>query len=270
MTFQIHPNNEPGNLLDHDVTLRCPHCGVLAGMTAISIPRYELLHRFKLQDTGIVFRCDSCSRPVYLQFKVASLSNPITLSEEFNQIQSALEPFEHKYLSAEVGADFQEALTCYAYACWNAFASMCRRCLQSVAVNLGVNGSSKVEAQIRELKEMGVVDDETFEQLRQIMLSGHDGAHPHLPALSADRAAVLLQLMKDVLYQLYVRPGKVKEAAALRAAQNAARSGGAAFQGTAPSVGAEATRKLCAVPSGCTAAKRRKKPSKELLAEREV
>ena len=63
---------------------------------------------------------------------------------------------------------------------------------------------------------MAVADDETFEQLHQIMLTGHDGAHPHLPELSAARAAVLLQLMKDVLYQLYVRPAKIREARELR------------------------------------------------------
>jgi hypothetical protein len=63
---------------------------------------------------------------------------------------------------------------------------------------------------------MGVTDEESFAQLHAIMLSGHDGAHPHLPALSPARAQVLLQLMKDVLYQLYVRPRKIREASELR------------------------------------------------------
>lgn len=145
------------------------------------------------------------------------------------QLESnALEPFEHKYLPQEVGDDFREALVCYAHDCWNAFAAMCRRCLQSVAQHLGADGSTKVEAQIKELKDMGVVDDESFAQLRQVMLAGHDGAHPHLPKLSRERAAVLLQLVKDVLYQLCVRPGKVREAAALRDAQRKGSSPGTA------------------------------------------
>ena len=63
---------------------------------------------------------------------------------------------------------------------------------------------------------MGVADEETFRILHQLMLSGHDGAHPHLPALSEARAAILMQLMKDVLYQLFVRPAKIREASALR------------------------------------------------------
>jgi hypothetical protein len=93
---------------------------------------------------------------------------------------------------------------------------MCRRCIQSVSASLGADGTSKVQAQLTELKDMGVADEETFQQLHHIMLAGHDGAHPHLPALSPARAAILLQLMKDVLYQLFVRPAKIREAGELR------------------------------------------------------
>ncbi|MCI0421528.1 MAG: hypothetical protein L0312_20265 [Acidobacteria bacterium] len=88
--------------------------------------------------------------------------------------------------------------------------------MQSISATLGAEGSNKVQAQLQELKAMGVADDETFEQLHAVMLAGHDGAHPHLPALSPARAAVLLQLMKDVLYQLFVRPAKIREAGELR------------------------------------------------------
>jgi hypothetical protein len=119
-------------------------------------------------------------------------------------------------LSGAVLEDFNEALICYANSCWNAFAAMCRRCTQSVCESFGADGTTKVQAQLKDLEAMGVADADTFAQLHQIMLSGHDGAHPHLPALSAARAAVLLQLVKDVLYQLYVRPAKIREAGELR------------------------------------------------------
>ena len=65
---------------------------------------------------------------------------------------------------------------------------------------------------------MAQIDDETFGVLKQIVIDGHDGAHPHLPRLGPERGAVLLELMKDVLYQLYVRKGKLKEAMELRQA----------------------------------------------------
>lgn len=160
----------------------------------------------------------SCNGPVFLRHKVISLSNPITLSDQFEHVAGSLEPFEMQYLAGAVLEDFREALTCYANSCWNAFASMCRRCIQSVSESMGAAGTTKVQSQLQELKAMGVTDDETFEQLHAIMLTGHDGAHPHLPSLSPARAEVLLQLMKDVLYQLFVRPAKIREASELRKA----------------------------------------------------
>lgn len=63
---------------------------------------------------------------------------------------------------------------------------------------------------------MGVVDDEAFEQLKAIVLTGHDGVHPQLPKVSAQRAGILLTLMKDALYELFVRKAKIEEALRLR------------------------------------------------------
>jgi len=214
--MQLVSNNDIQHLIDNPINLRCPHCSTLTALIPVSVPRFELVHRFKLKSVGIVYRCSSCNAPVYLQFMVQNLGNPIILSEEFERVNAAIEPFETRYLAGSVLSDLEEALKCYANSCWNAFAAMSRRCIQSVSEDLGASGTTKVQDQLRELKEMGVADDETFEQLRAIMLSGHDGAHPHLPQLSPARAAVLLQLLKDVLYQLYVRPAKIREAAELR------------------------------------------------------
>jgi hypothetical protein len=93
---------------------------------------------------------------------------------------------------------------------------MCRRTVQSVAGDLGAMGSDKVTKQIVEVKEAANIDDDTFLGLRQIIIDGHDGAHPHLPTVTRERAAVLVELMKDVLYQLYVRKAKIQEAMKLR------------------------------------------------------
>jgi len=214
--MEIRNDDNFQHLIDAPVNIRCPHCSTLTALIPIAIPRFGMIHRFRLTETGLVYRCSSCNRAVFLRFKVQSLSNPVTLSDEFDQITTALEPFEMQYLASPVLDDFREALTCYANSCWNAFTAMCRRYIQSVSETLGAEGSSKVQAQLQDLKNMGVADDETFEQLHAVMLAGHDGAHPHLPALSPARAAILLQLMKDVLYQLFVRPARIREAGELR------------------------------------------------------
>jgi hypothetical protein len=81
---------------------------------------------------------------------------------------------------------------------------------------MGARGAERVLHQLKDLKEMAEKDDETFGILKQIVIDGHDGAHPHLPSLTDERAAVLLELMQDVLYQPYVRKGKLQEAMRLR------------------------------------------------------
>jgi uncharacterized protein DUF4145 len=219
MATEIRSNDDIQHLLDNPPSIVCPHCGVRASAVPISVPKHGLVSRFHLSEVGLVARCSSCDRAIFMLYRVTQLRNapnPHLLPDDFELVNRAVEPFEIQYLAGAVLADFNEALVCYANSCWNAFAAMCRRCIQSVCESFGADGSTKVQAQLKDLADMGVADQETFAQLHQIMLIGHDGAHPHLPALSPARAAVLLQLMKDVLYQLYVRPAKIREANELR------------------------------------------------------
>ena len=209
-------NNDPQSIADKHFTVKCPHCNVLSGLSLVSLPRYEYLHRFKPDWAGFAYRCDACNQPVFLRFKVIRLDSPVRFDESPVEIERPAESFELQYLPQEVAEDFKEALTCYSNSCWNAFGAMTRRTLQSAATHLGSEGSTKIQQQLENLYQMEVVEEETFEQLKAIMLAGHDGAHPHLPKLSAERADVLLELTKDALYQLFVRRVKIKESARLR------------------------------------------------------
>lgn len=213
----IDVNNSPQNVFDKHMALKCPNCNAYSNITAISIPRYEFVHRFKLQKVGVVYRCDACNSPVFMKFDVVgSSSGLIDISERGQLIERAQETFEYKYLPAEVANDFREALACYSIGAYNAFAAMCRRTIQSASTALGAAGGDKVLSQLKDLKDVAQIDHDTFEALKQIVITGHDGAHPHLPALTGDRADILLELMKDVLQQIFVRKGKIQEAIDLR------------------------------------------------------
>ena len=213
-------DNNITNILDAHFSMKCPHCNALSNITAISYPRYELSRRFNLNKLGIVYMCDACKEPIFLKFKVSLNQNRVLIfDEKYEEIERPKETFEIEYLTNNVKDDFSEALICYSNQCYNAFASMCRRCIQSVSDDLGAKGHDKVQNQIKELKDLAEIDDETFEILKQIIISGHDGTHPHLPKLSKERAKILLELMKDVLYQLYIRKAKIQESVELRKTQ---------------------------------------------------
>ena len=158
-------------------------------------PRHEYLNRFRPQWAGFAYRCDACNQPVFLKF-LARASDFSVFDEPPVEIERPTESFELQYLPDEVAEDFKEALTCYSNSCWNAFAAMTRRTLQSAATQLGSDGSTKVQKQLDDLHQMGVVEGEDFKQLKVIMLAGHDGAHPHLPKLSAERARRIIGIDK--------------------------------------------------------------------------
>ena len=205
-------------VIDRHFTLKCPHCGTASGLSAISIPRYHLVKRYQPPKLGVAYQCDACHQPVFLRFQVNyDFGNyKFFLDDEYEEVERPQEDYEFQYLPGNVAADFKEALKCYSNSCFNAFAAMCRRTIQTASAEIGAEGNDKVMRQIADLKDMAHIDDETFEILKSIVIAGHDGAHPHLPSLSPERGEILNELMKDVLYQLFVRKRKIEEAAAKR------------------------------------------------------
>jgi len=214
----IQHDDNPQNIIDKHFTLTCPHCNSKSNVTAISIPRFNQLNRYHPRKIIIGYRCDGCNEPIALRFRVVTdyPTSDVRLADEYEELEHHVETFAFQYLPAEVASDFREALVCYSQRCFNATAAMCRRTVQSMAENLGAVGSSKVQKQILEAKEAADLDDETFAGISQAVLDGHDGAHPHLPTVTPQRAAVLVSVMKDVLEQIYVRKAKIQEAAQLR------------------------------------------------------
>ncbi len=205
------------NLFEKPFRTICPHCGDSTSLILTSPPDYETLRKYSPQNIGIAFMCSSCFEPIFLKFKVDKFDSlNVFISNEYDLIENPKIDFEFEYLPKEVLKDFKEALNCYSIRAFNAFASMSRRVIQSTCEHLGAKGKSKVQHQIQDLKEIAEIDEGTYEILQQIILNGHDGAHPHLPPLSSQRAEILLEFLKDVVYQLYVRKGKIKKASELR------------------------------------------------------
>lgn len=219
MTYmQVMSNNEATSIIDRHYTMICPHCHTTSGMSAISIPRFELVHRYLPNRIGIGYRCDACGEPVFLRFVIKHDfgNSRFIVFDKPEEVEVSLQSFEYEFLPAVIAEGFREAILCFSYGAYNGFAALCRRTVQLISADLGAPGSDKVLSQIKELREVAQLDEETYDALKQIVVGGHDGAHPHLPKLSPERAAVLLELMKDIVYQLYVRKAKIQQAAELR------------------------------------------------------
>jgi hypothetical protein len=125
-------------------------------------------------------------------------------------------PFNFAFVPVEVRREIEEALDCLSVGALHGFAVNCRRTVQALCTNLGAVATSKVKNQIKEMCELQTLEPELEELAIQVMLSGHDGAHPHLPEVTAPRATILLALLQDLTEQLYSRPGRLRAAAELR------------------------------------------------------
>lgn len=189
----------------------CPHCSVSNPNFPKIWGKHETMN-FEGSNRRIwaIYECKKCGGIV----SAYSTTKNISVIEYFPSTVS--ETFDYHYLNDEVADDFREALKCYSIQCYNAFASMCRRTIQTAATVLGAKGKDKVKNQIVELKNIADIDEETYTILEQIIIAGHDGAHPHLPKLSKERAVILLILMKDVLNELFIRKERIKESMQLR------------------------------------------------------
>lgn len=163
----MRSGDKPQLTIDKHFTLKCPHCGAKSNLTAISIPRWEQVDRYRPEELIVGYRCDACNGSVALRFR-AFLDFPngeFHLSNTYTELEPLMERFDYEHLPEVVAKDFREALTCYSHSCPNGTAAMCRRTIQTVAMNLGATGTSKVQAQILEAKQTAGMDDDTFEAL---------------------------------------------------------------------------------------------------------
>lgn len=196
--------------------LNCPSCGVFAHMTAVAIPSYAELARYKPPETGIVFRCDNCNSPVFLRFPVKSYTDErIELSTNFVELERPKESFDFTYLPEETEVLFREALDCYSMNALNAFASMCRRTIQRVFQDLGETGKMRIFEQCNEIRELAEVEGTTFNVVRRVLFDT-DAAREGMPLVTPIEAGVLMEFMRDILYESYVRKGRLQQAMMMR------------------------------------------------------
>jgi len=109
---------------------------------------------------------------------------------------------------------FREALTCYSNNSFNAFASMCRRAAKSAFDALGDGGKLRAFEEVLAAQRIAGIDDETFGPIKAVLFGS--GQQDNLPLLNHAEAGILLEVLKDMLYQSFVRHGKLTRAIKVR------------------------------------------------------
>ena len=200
---------------EDQVGLECPYCSVYSHMTPQSTPDVAAVLKDRPKHVGLVFQCDACHAPIFLRFAVKTVEGErVELFRNFVELDRAKEKFAFSYLPNDTEVLFREALSCYANNNFNAFASMCRRSALTAFKALGENGKLRAFDEVMAAQKIAKVNDDSFSPIKQVIFDTIDDAD--LPMLNRGQAGVLLEILKDMFYQCFVREAKLSRALKVR------------------------------------------------------
>ena len=136
------------------------------------------------------------------------------LARNYTELERPKEKFSFAYLPDDTEVLFREALSCYSSNNFNAFASMCRRAAASAYEALGEGGKLQAFDEVMAARDIAGIEDEAFEPVRAVLFEAE--SEVDLPLLNRGQAGILLELMKDMFYQCFVRRGKLTRALKVR------------------------------------------------------
>ncbi|MFZ0008040.1 MAG: hypothetical protein WAK94_07365 [Steroidobacteraceae bacterium] len=202
---------------DRNLVVTCPHCLAVAHITPSAVPRFDELQLYRPAQVGVVYLCDACHLPIFLRFAVRLYGAArIELSPQFTEVERAREKFTFAYIPEDIELLFREALTCFSHGAFNAFASMCRRTAQSMFADLGEAGKLRLFDELNGLRDLADIQPEIFTRIRTVLFGAELDARSGLPALDGYQAGILLEVAKDLLYEAYVRRGRLQQAIMVR------------------------------------------------------
>ena len=202
---------------ERETARNCPHCHAFSRMSPTALPTFDELLIQKPRSIGVVLRCHACNAPVFLRFATrAFASNRVELAPQAFDVERPVEKFAFNYVPEDVETFFREALVCYSHNQFQAFASMCRRAAHVTFADLGNPTKLRLFDSLSDVREMADIEEETFAVVMRIIFASGSDPVVDLPFINTYQAAVLLEVMKDFLYQAYVRKGRLQHAMKVR------------------------------------------------------
>jgi hypothetical protein len=217
MSLYIDSSSRLHHDLDKNLVVTCPHCQAVAHITPSAVPRFEELQLYRPRQVGLVYLCDACHMPIFLRFTVRVYgATRIELSPQFTEVERAREKFSFTYVPEDVELLFREALTCFSQGAFNAFASMCRRTAQAMFADLGEAGRLHLFDELNAVRDLAEIAPGIFTKMRSVLFGAELDARTTLPLLDGYEAGIVLEVVKDLLYEAYVRKGKLQQAIMVR------------------------------------------------------
>ncbi|MFU8888006.1 MAG: hypothetical protein ACNA8N_05355 [Trueperaceae bacterium] len=206
--LQFYGNQPPAPLNALRVGGTCPHCGQRSSFTRMQDLIENVARSAKLREIMVVYHCDACLAPVPVSYDVVDW-DPARVDRP-RMALPVVEGYDYEHVPEPVARVIKEALDCLSVRAYLGFAAMARRAVRAVVEDLAPDGEARVERHLEEILELTGLDGDWQEKARQALRPTPGVAGPDLDARGAK---VLLSLLRDLTYQIYTRPGRVRWAA---------------------------------------------------------
>jgi hypothetical protein len=91
---------------------------------------------------------------------------------------------------------------------------MCRRAAASSFSAMGDSGKLRAFDEVMIAQDIAEIDDDSFAPIKKVLFEATE--EEELPILNRAQAGVLLEVLKDMFYQCFVRRGKLTRAIKVR------------------------------------------------------
>jgi hypothetical protein len=202
---------------ERGLALHCPHCQVLAHIFPVSVPDFNVLQQHKPSQVGLVYRCAACNAPVFLRFtvklyggsrielrRISSSSSTRGRSSTSPICRRTRRPCSRRPSPASPPPATTPSPRCAGGSRSAPFA------------DLGADGKLELYDELANVRRLAEIDEATFEVVKKVLFDPDEPARGNLPVIDAFQAGVLLEVLKDLLYQAYVRRGRLQQAMMVR------------------------------------------------------
>ncbi len=195
------------------VSRECPHCGAHAQLIPLATPSFDRLMQSRPRHVGLVFSCAACGEPRFARAATRAFdADRVELSANLIEVERARERFQYGYLTTDIERLLREAFDCYTAGCYTAFALLSRHAVEAALSSADDAVRRRWHELLRDVLKIAEVDGDTARAIEAAVFGD-----PHtLPVIGADEAAVLIEAVKDIFYQAYVRTAKLQAAMKMR------------------------------------------------------
>jgi hypothetical protein len=180
--------------------LECKHCEAMVDAKELFTYEYEeVAEGYGPFDTKVTFaKCPACDAPL--------LAGQINTADGWDEPDRFYPPMDRElYLEVpdHIVRAFTEARTCLRAKAYTAAAIMCRKTLEGICSEHGVRSSGTLAAQLKKLKENGVIENRLFEWAEELRTMGNEAAHGVEFVVSRDDARDTLEFTEALIEYVF-------------------------------------------------------------------